>query len=362
MNEASSCDATEIQTKTFTTSSVAKPRVSKQALKKWIVWFMIGPEIPGARIRVVLQGLCGALILFGIFTSLHLIPAAEATAIFFMVPIFSFVFSSFMLKEPYTILRMIISFILIIGVGLVTRPKPIFDLLGDTDDYFDDIDFGYLSSTKDPEAIYNYTHNLIIQIINRTQNEELEYSEDVRTEMALFGYICALIVPASVSMISILSRQLATISTKTLNIPLLMIWQGYGSILIGLISYAAFNDPDADKDVGLLWWSHAAGVIVFGMMGNIFVPLGTQFITPSLMNVIRCIEVVFMCFIQIELSESTHDQVFYIEYGLGILALFLAGALLCMESWINALCSKKNPLSICGPNILVSNGESNGKK
>ena len=319
-----------------------KVQLSKPLLKKWIVWYIIGPDIPGARIRVVLQGLCGALILFGIYTSLHLIPAAEATAIFFMVPIFSFVFSSFMLQEPYTILRMIISVILIISVGLVTRPKPIFDLLGDTDDYFDEIDIGYLASIDDPTEISNYTKNLIMQIINRTKHEELEYSEDVRTEMVLFGYICALIVPASVSMITILSRQLATISTKTLNIPLLMIWQGYGSILIGLISYAVFNDPDADEDVSLLWWSHAIGVVLFGMMGNIFIALGTKFITPSLMNVIRCIEVVFMCFIQLELSESTHDQVFYNEYGLGIAALFLAGGLLSMETWINTFCSKKN--------------------
>ena len=53
-----------------------------------------------------------------------------------------------------------------------------------------------------------------------------------------------------------------------------------------------------------------------------------------------------MCFIQIELSESEHDQVFYIEYGLGIVALFVAGGLLCMESWITGLCSKKSQLRV----------------
>ena len=317
------------------TKSLPKEEKTSERIKECLKWYLFGPNIGGARIRVVLQGLCGAAILFGIFTSLHLIPAAEATAIFFMVPIFSFVFSSFMLKEPYTILRVVISLIVIVGVGLVTRPRPIFDLFGDTDDYFDDIDFGYLNNSSDP-------HQLVSSLsfntwLNRSKHDSIKSEEDVHTEMVVFGYISALIVPASVSMISILSRQLATISTETLAIPLLMMWQGVGCILIGVISYAAFNDPEADEDVGLLWWSHAIGVIIFGMMGNIFVTLGTKFITPSMMNVIRCIEVVFMCFIQLELSESIHDKVFYIEYGAGIFALFLAGGLLCFESLINGL-------------------------
>ena len=330
-----------------------------QTIKECLKWYMFGPAIGGARFRVVLQGLCGAAILFGIFTSLHLIPAAEATAIFFMVPIFSFVFASFMLKEPYTILRAVISLIVIIGVGLVTRPKPIFDLIGDTDDYFEDIDFGYLSDSDDPTQFLNSLQ--VNTWLNNTKHDVLKDEETIHSEMVIFGYICALIVPASVSMISILSRQLATISKETLSIPLLMMWQGVGCISIGVISYAAFNDPEADEDVGLLWWSHAIGVIIFGMMGNIFVTLGTKFITPSLMNVIRCIEVVFMCFIQLELSESVHDKVFYIEYGVGILALFLAGILLCFESWINGLgfnrCFQKPQLTSSVPNLFQSNGD-----
>lgn len=339
-------------------TSVSKMKLpSRERMKKLTMWYLLGPDIPGARPRCVLQGLCGALILFGIFTSLHLIPAAEATAIFFMVPIFSFLFSSFMLKEPFTIIRVVISFIVIVGVGLVTRPKPIFDLLGDTDDYFEDIDFGYFHETDNKTALFDYTQNLLIQIINNTRDKEMEYAQDVKTEMLVFGYLCALLVPASVSLISILSRQLAQLSTETLSIPLLMMWQGLGAIVIALISYASFDDPSADEDVGLLWWSHAIGVIIFGMMGNIFVTLGTKFITPSLMNVIRCIEVVFMCFIQLELSQSKHDKIFYIEYGFGILALFVAGGLLCLETSIRTCLSKKPQLSSSVPNLFVSNGE-----
>lgn len=340
-------------------STRPKTKVTKQMMKDCLKWYVLGPAIGGARIRVVLQGLCGAAILFGIFTSLHLIPAAEATAIFFMVPIFSFVFSSFMLKEPYTLLRAVISMIIIIGVGLVTRPKPIFDLLGDTDDYFEDIDFGYVIESDDPQQLISSMS--INTWLNNTKHDNLKTSEDVHTEMVVFGYISALIVPASVSMISILSRQLATISKDTLSIPLLMMWQGLGCIVIGIISYASFNDPKADEDVGLLWWSHAIGVIIFGMMGNIFVTLGTKFITPSLMNVIRCIEVVFMCFIQLELSDSVHDKVFYIEYAAGIIALFLAGILLCFESWINGLgfnrCLQKPQLTSSVPNLCQTNGD-----
>ena len=334
------CNTKETVKEVFNWPSSSQAKVSKAALKKGTIWYLLGPEEAGARLKVVLNGLFGALTLFGIFTSLHLIPAAEATAIFFMAPIFTFVFSLFILKEPFTILRVAISLIVIIGVGLVTRPKPIFDLFGNRDDTLDDIEIGFFLSANQPQKLFNHTQNLRNYTRNEINKKGLDYPETKQITELAFGYICALVVPASASMITILSRQLAQLSTEALNIPLLMMWQGFGSITIGLILYAALNDSSVDNNVGLLWCAIAIGVVLFGTMGNIFLALSTKFISPSLVNVIRCTEVVFMCFIQLELSDSVHDQIFYMEYGFGILALLIAGILICFESRMSQCFSK----------------------
>ena len=44
---------------------------------EWVVWFFLGPAFQGARKLVLLQGVFGAMILFGIFTSLHFIPGPK---------------------------------------------------------------------------------------------------------------------------------------------------------------------------------------------------------------------------------------------------------------------------------------------
>ena len=99
----------------------------------WILYYILGPSKPGARWRVVAQGIFGGLVIFGIFTSLNFIPATNATAIFFSTPIFAFVFASFMLKEPYKLFIIVISVMIVVGVLLVTRANVIFDLISSTE-------------------------------------------------------------------------------------------------------------------------------------------------------------------------------------------------------------------------------------
>lgn len=322
--------------------------------------YILGPSKGGARWRVLAQGAFGGLIIFGIFTSFHLIPATNATAIFFTTPVFAFVFASFMLGEPYTQLRVVISFLIVAGVILVTRPRAIFALLSDTDDYFSDIqtdkEYEYKDSpsSESPQEMFTKSRN--------EQQKKQTRNTDSGEMGAVFGYLCALVVPASASILTILTRQLAQISTETLSVPLLMIWQGLAAIIIGIISYLSFNDPDADKDVDLLWWSHAVGVIAYGIMGNILLALSTKFISPSLVNVLRCLEVILMCFIQIELSDEHHDKVFYLEYAFGICTLLLAAILICCESWIIGNLSKTAQLSSSMPSLFTSKGKYSFKR
>ena len=308
---------------------------SNKTAREWVVWFFLGPAFQGARKLVLLQGIFGAMILFGIFTSLHFIPAAEATAIFFMIPIFSFSLSTFMLKERFTILRFIISLISIVGVLLVVRPKVIF---ATEDPGLDKVHHAiFLNPIHDHETISIYKSISYHNQVNESSNLiEIDDSEQPKWTNLIIGYISALLVPISVSLCTIVTRQLAMISPQTLDIPLLMMWQGVGSVLIGLVSYLSFNTEILDNILTIPAMSEIFAVIIFGMMGNILIALAVKFISPSLMNVIRCIEVVFMFIIQMELSESQEHKVFHIEHGVGILALFLTALLICKETAIRS--------------------------
>ena len=274
------------------------------------------------------------MILFGIFTSLHFIPAAEATAIFFMIPIFSFSFSACMLKERFTFLRVIISFISLSGVLLVVRPKIIF---GEQEAYPEQFNHAFLHPLNDHENFSVYDSITYHDTVNESSYlQDIEISDALEWKDHIIGYISALLVPISVSLCTIVTRQLAMTSPQTLDIPLLMTWQGVGSVLIGLVSYMVFNGEATNGFFNLHSMSEIIAITIFGMMGNIFLALSTKFITPSLMNVIRCIEVVFMFIIQMELSDSKEHKVFHVEHGMGIFALFLTALLICKESDIRS--------------------------
>ena len=307
----------------------------KKTKKEWVTHILLGPDFQGARQRVLLQGIFGAMILFGIFTSLHFIPAAEATAIFFMIPIFSFSFSACILKERFTFIRVLISFISLSGVLLVVRPKIVF---GEQEAFPDKFNHDlFLHPLNEHETIS--VHDSItyhVPVNESSPLQDTEISDALEWKDHIIGYISALLVPISVSLCTIVTRQLAMTSPQTLDIPLLMAWQGIGSVLIGLVSYTAFNVEVTDGFFNLLSMSEIIAITIFGMMGNIFLALSTKFISPSLMNVIRCIEVVFMFIIQMELSDSKEHKVFHVEHGFGIFALFLTALLICNESDIRS--------------------------
>ena len=311
---------------------------------KSILLYVLGPSYRGARIRVILQGMFGGLLIFGIFTSLHLIPASEATAIFFMTPTFSFLFSYFLLKEHYTILRIFVSILSVSGVLLVVRPKLIFEVENEKLSFNTNASETFFDLGESSNHIYSpfiSTNSSTLNVTGLTGDEK----NLLPTELAL-GYSSAFLVPISIAVISILSRQLAQISVETLNVPLLMIWQGIGLILIGIVSYFAFNDANHNEDEISHWWADAIGIFSFGLMGNIFFALSTKFMIPSLINVIRCNEIVLMCVIQMMLSKSEDETIIHLEHGFGIFFLFLSGIVICIESKITAFFSKNCKFNI----------------
>ena len=309
-------------------------KISYPVVKMWLLLYFLGPAKQHARLRVILQGIFGALLIFGIFTSIYLISASEATAIFFMMPLFSFIFSYFILKEPYTFLRFIISIIIVGGVLLVVRPKLIFD-------GSEEISLNVNSSVTHSEINTSNDHKFIPTLFDNlssfVNDQNDDYEQDLLVKDLALGYSSAVLVPISIAVISIVTRQLAQTSAETLNIPLLMMWQGIGSIIVGILS----NTNDYQNTY---WWADASSLISFNLMGNIFLALSTKFMIPSLINVIRCLEVVLMCLIQIFVSKSENEKVFHLEYGVGIFLLLVAGILICIESKLNTLfkenCSK----------------------
>ena len=330
-----SVESANVENITNSTQIKTNSKTQKKTKKQWATYCFLGPAFESARQRVLLQGIFGAMILFGIFTSLRFIPAAEATAIFFMIPIFSFSFSACMLKERFTFLRVIISFISLSGVLLVVRPKIVF---GEQEAYPEQSQHAhFLHPLNDHDTISIYDSITYYDPVNESSALlDIENSDELEWKDYIIGYMSALLVPISVSLCTIVTRQLAMTSPQTLDIPLLMTWQGVGAVLIGLVSYMAFNVEVTDGFFNLHSMSEIIAITIFGMMGNIFLALSTKFISPSLMNVIRCIEVVFMFIIQMELSDSKEHKVFHVEHGFGIFALFLAALLICKESDIRS--------------------------
>ena len=66
--------------------------------------FLFGPR--QARVKMVLQGIFGALVLLGMYGALAYISLASSTAIFFTAPIFTFILAPCMLKEPCKVYRL----------------------------------------------------------------------------------------------------------------------------------------------------------------------------------------------------------------------------------------------------------------
>lgn len=327
--------------------SVTEGSKIRSGFSLWILDYLLGPSKSGARGKVISQGLFGGMVIFGIFTSLNFIPATDATAIFFMTPVFSFIFASFMLREPCSIFRMVISVIIVAGVLLVTQPPAIFDLITGSNDTEEKS-----TATHLPPPIAN------VQFNDSTEPSSELIEPDGAEFESILGYLCALTVPVSVALLSIQCRRLVQIAPEALSVPLLMMWQGLFGLLIGILLYILSNHVwSSAQSVNRFYWADTMGVMAFGIMGNVTLALSTKFISPSLVNVIRCVEVIAMYFIQMELSNDPATKAVRLESAFGIGCLLLAALLICSEGAIKAKVSKTSHLRGSVPSLFATTGD-----
>ena len=69
------------------------------------------------------QGTFGGLLLLFIFVAIQHVPLGNASAIFFCTPVATFIFATFMLREPLKCYRFMIIVFMMSGVALITRPN-----------------------------------------------------------------------------------------------------------------------------------------------------------------------------------------------------------------------------------------------
>ncbi|KAJ2769552.1 hypothetical protein IWQ56_002506 [Coemansia nantahalensis] len=90
-------------------------------------WFGASPAGPrGVRRWLVVRGACGAAGNALFFYALSVLPLADATVVFFTGPVFSALFASWMLGEPYTAVDRTASALCMFGIVLVAKPSVLF--------------------------------------------------------------------------------------------------------------------------------------------------------------------------------------------------------------------------------------------
>jgi drug/metabolite transporter (DMT)-like permease len=125
------------------------------------------PDFPfGAReVRplLVARGLGGFFGVFGMYYSLLYLPLADATVITFLAPGIACWVCSYILKEPFTRMEQIATYISIFGVVLIARPTSLFSgMSGTTPPASGDADVAPLVNGTDPatsaHSAYDYSH------------------------------------------------------------------------------------------------------------------------------------------------------------------------------------------------------------
>lgn len=155
------------------------------------------------KIRILLQGQLGGILLLCIFIAVKHVPLGNASAIFFCTPLFTFFFATCMLRERMGMYRVVICIFMLQGVIHITRPPFMF--------------------APDNDDCQNNTGQA-----NVTQGVSKDSCED--EHFNLLGYLCAIAVPMLSAIVSILTRQL-----KSDNASVLMFWFGVGTFNASIV-------------------------------------------------------------------------------------------------------------------------------
>jgi drug/metabolite transporter (DMT)-like permease len=100
------------------------------AIASLYMWKTKMPDFPfgakGVRLLLCVRGICGFFGVFGMYYSLLYLPLADATVLTFLSPVLACGVCAYLLKQPFSRLEKIASFISLFGVILIARPTTIF--------------------------------------------------------------------------------------------------------------------------------------------------------------------------------------------------------------------------------------------
>eukprot|EP00095_Tigriopus_kingsejongensis_P001150 maker-scaffold628_size122696-snap-gene-0.30 protein:Tk01150 transcript:maker-scaffold628_size122696-snap-gene-0.30-mRNA-1 annotation:"transmembrane protein 20" len=275
----------------------------------------------GLRIRLVVQGLLGGLLLLCIFISIKSVPLGNASSIFFCTPVFTFIFAVCMLNERMASYRTMISIFMITGVVLITRPPFVFPTPDTLDIQCPErgnvTNHTLTSSEKSNGADHgidlgaNELPSLAGNCSGGQAHSELKAYNDSTT----IGYMCCVCVPLLSAVVSIMTRQL-----KTFHPSVLMFWFACGAFLVGTTGVTWMNQWSHLFHLGTLDWIYVLAILVLGIFGNVAYTIAVRFVSPSKANVFRSFEVILNFILQVELE---HTPLFPSNF-VGIFLLLLA--------------------------------------
>lgn len=274
---------------------------------------------PPNRTRLFMQGVVGAVLLLSIFLAVQRLPVGDAAAIFFSAPFLSMVLSCLILKEHCGIFRTLVSFSLLAGVIILSRPSTLF--------YQATVEGSNGTSTQHhttsvhqiqfPANLVQF--NVLGWPLNFNQSESIPVDPDNSSwTRDPIGIIAALSVPVLSAYLVILTRQ-----CRTVHFSVLLMWLGVGGLLVGVVGLLTLGDPHQAH--GTQEWTFAILIAGLGLTGNILMTKALCWVQPGKVMVLRTFEIVAAYILQIVVFNLRPN---WIDLGgtlLVMLAVFLMG-------------------------------------
>jgi drug/metabolite transporter (DMT)-like permease len=96
------------------------------------MWRTKMPDFPfgakGVRLLLCIRGFAGFFGVYGMYYSLLYLPLADTTVLTFLAPVMACAICAYILKEPFSRLEQLASFVSLLGVVLIARPSTIFSV------------------------------------------------------------------------------------------------------------------------------------------------------------------------------------------------------------------------------------------
>lgn len=263
---------------------------------------VLGPN--GSRGWLCGQGAIGAVLLISIFIAVRNVPLGSASAIFFCTPVFTYLFSAWLLEDEFFgAFRIIICCLMLSGVILITRPEFMFsDIMNEIESDNTSKNNGTLLSTL-------YIPYYKLSMGNRSDSKSLD------------SYLLvAFLVPILSAVVSICTRK-----CKNVDICLVTFYFGLGSLFTSIAGLAFTGRGPDTFMLTPTQWASTIGVIALGISGNFLYTGAVKFISPTKSNIFRSFEVILNSVLQYYLEGTKFYSTIYGGTVFLISAMILTG-------------------------------------